>query len=268
MEYPWLIEQKGNTYVVDKPYGLPSFFVVEIYKALLHNKVGHGGTLDPLATGKLLILTANDTKKADTYLAGQKTYEFIMLLGAHTISGDLEQPLQFVEISSVTKEQCEQAVGSFHGEYLQEVPSFSAVKSQGQALYKGAAAGKERPMDVPARLVNIPEIALTDFSTVSGKELKQKLQEARETLKNAQDDAQKIFKELTGREQFKYQNIYKVIDAALEQNQNSIIETNEYNLLTITATVSKGTYIRTLADDIGKKSGSRGVVFSLERTKV
>ncbi|GEM_PF-3254651 len=268
MEYPWLIEQKGNTYVINKPYGLPSFFVVEIYKALLHNKVGHGGTLDPLATGKLLILTGNDTKKADIYLAGQKTYEFTMLLGLYTISGDLEQQLQYAASHVVTREECDIAVRGFQGEYLQEVPSFSAVKSQGQALYKGAAAGKERPIDIPPRLVSIPEILLTDFDLIIGTHLKQKLQESRKTLREVQEEAQRIFKDLAGREQFKYQNICKVIDIALEQNQNSIDDKREYCLLTIAATVSKGTYIRTLADDIGKKLGSRGVVFSLVRTEV
>jgi len=268
MNYPWLIEQKGESFVIDKPYGLPSFWIVELYKHLLNKKVGHGGTLDPLATGKLLILTGRDTKLAEKYLNHEKTYEFTLLLGAHTSSGDLEQIIEEDNAFAIPSEEAiKTAVNHFEGEYEQIVPQYSAVKQQGKALYRDAVKMDIPEEVLPTRLVKIPSIEVNKRETLSHQELKQKLEGLLKLLNESFAGAQKLNEELTGRQSGKYGNVHRGIEQALIQNIETLKQ-KEYCLVSVTATVSKGTYIRSLADDIAKRLGTRGLVFELRRTGV
>ncbi len=140
---------EGTTLLVDKPQGWTSFDVVnKIRISLKHSlglkniKVGHAGTLDPLATGLLIICTGKSTKKLSEYQGQPKEYEGTIALGATTPSYDAEsEPDAHFPVDHITPEALEKARLSFIGDLAQLPPMFSAIKVDGQPLYKKARQG-------------------------------------------------------------------------------------------------------------------------------
>ncbi len=201
----------GATLLVDKPHGWTSFDVVnKIRISLRHSlglkniKVGHAGTLDPMATGLLIICTGKSTKKLSEYQDQAKEYVGTLVLGATTPSYDAEsEPDAYFPIEHITQEAIEAARVSFLGDLEQLPPMFSAIKVDGQPLYKKARQGitvevKPRPVKIYDFDITRVEIPLVDFRVKC----------------------------------------------------------------------SKGTYIRSLAFDMGKKLGSGAYLTALRRTKI
>ena len=143
--------QEGEVLLVDKPYGWTSFDVVNKIRWNLKRalklkkiKVGHAGTLDPLATGLLIICTGKRTKNVEAYMAEEKTYTGTFLLGKTTPSFDLETPYNSeYPISHITPEQIQKVAGSFIGEQTQVAPVYSAKQIGGKRAYLFAREGKE-----------------------------------------------------------------------------------------------------------------------------
>ena len=149
---------------VDKPSGATSFSVVAHVRRLTHAKrVGHAGTLDPLATGVLPILFETATRLSEFALKLPKTYEADVHLGFRTATDDAEGELEAVgPAGGVTEADVRQALARFVGRIEQEPPAFSAVKVDGQRSYKRARHGDlTRPA---ARLVEIHSIELLGFT--------------------------------------------------------------------------------------------------------
>jgi tRNA pseudouridine55 synthase len=143
--------QAGQTLLVDKPYGWTSFDVVNKLRwnikrklQVKNIKVGHAGTLDPLATGLLVICTGKHTKQIDQLMAPAKTYTGTILLGKTTPSYDLETEYNSTfSVDHITPEMLEAARLSFIGELAQTPPIFSAKQIEGKRAYDLARAGKE-----------------------------------------------------------------------------------------------------------------------------
>ena len=194
--------------ILDKPVGLGSTQAVGAIKRLLREsgepktKVGHGGTLDPLASGVLPIALGEATKVAGRMLNATKTYEFTIRFGEETDTLDAEG--QVIATSDVlpTRRDVEAALSEFTGEIEQVPPAYSALKIDGKAAYARARAGEE--VELKPRLVTIHEL-----------------------------------------------RVQKMIEGAA----------------TFSATVSKGTYIRSLARDIAHALGTVGHVAYLRRTR-
>lgn len=154
--------------LVDKPKGITSFGVVArlrrtLTKQLGHKiKVGHTGTLDPFATGLLILLTGKNTKKSNDFLKKDKWYEATLQLGATSTTGDPEGEITPQNhVLAPTKTQIETALAKFTGEISQKVPAFSAVKINGQRAYKLARQGKT--VATPTRQVQIYQIDLIEY---------------------------------------------------------------------------------------------------------
>ncbi len=195
----------GETILIDKPFGWTSFHVVhKIRKAVRVKKVGHAGTLDPMATGLLIICTGKKTKEISKYQDLEKTYTGTITLGKSTPSMDLEtEVIEEKSIIGITEENILIQIEKFIGEIFQIPPMYSAVKYKGKSLYKFAREGKtveREPRKVIVTKFNINEIKLPD-----------------------------IFFEIS---------------------------------------CSKGTYIRAIANDLGKNLGCGAVLSSLRRTKI
>jgi len=195
----------GETILIDKPFGWTSFHVVhKIRKAVRVKKVGHAGTLDPMATGLLIICTGKKTKEISKYQDLEKTYTGTITLGKSTPSMDLEtEVIEEKSIIGITEENILIQKEKFIGEIFQIPPMYSAVKYKGKSLYKFARKGKtveREPRKVIVTKFNINEIKLPD-----------------------------IFFEIS---------------------------------------CSKGTYIRAIANDLGKNLGCGAVLSSLRRTKI
>lgn len=195
--------------LIDKPTGMTSFGVVarlrrKISEQVGHKvKVGHTGTLDPFATGLMILLVGKATKRSDEFLKLDKWYEATICLGKVSSTGDTEGELTDVSADIPTKEQICQTITQFIGEIKQIPPAFSAIKIDGQRAYKLARQGKT--VDMPSRSVQIYALELVDYN---------------------------------------------------------------YPILKIKTHVSSGTYIRTLAEDIGKSLGTGAYCQELRRTKI
>lgn len=203
--------KEGKVFLIDKPLTWTSFNAVSKIKWLIKKKysvkkikVGHAGTLDPLATGLLIICTGKFTKIIDEYQAQKKEYTGTFTVGATTPSYDMETEVnETFATDHITEEQVLETAKTFIGEQDQFPPIFSALKKGGKRLYEMARAGQE--VEVEARKINILEFEITR------------------------------------------------------------VELPEIDFRVV---VSKGTYIRSLAFDFGKRMNSGGYLSALRRTKI
>ncbi|WP_245623995.1 tRNA pseudouridine(55) synthase TruB [Flavihumibacter petaseus] len=137
--------EEGRVLLIDKPLDWTSFDVVrKLRNQIKIKKIGHAGTLDPLATGLLIICTGRFTKKINEYMAQEKEYTGSITLGATTPTFDLEsEPENFLSTEGITPAMIEQATAAFTGPILQVPPIHSAIKINGQRVYELARKGKE-----------------------------------------------------------------------------------------------------------------------------
>lgn len=154
---------QGEVLLINKPYSWTSFDVVgkirNTFKPL-KLKVGHAGTLDPLATGLLIICTGKLTKQIDTYQAEEKEYTGTFILGATTPSYDLETEVDAsFNTSHLTKEEILGNVKKFIGDIEQYPPAHSAIKVDGERLYLKARRGET--VELKTRKVSINEFEIT-----------------------------------------------------------------------------------------------------------
>ncbi len=195
--------------LVDKPKGWSSFDVVAKVRGVLKRsgvakpKVGHTGTLDPLATGLLVLTLGAYCKRASEFSKLDKTYETTMWLGKTSTTGDDEGEKTDVSDIEPAHEDIEEALKAFVGEIMQTPPAYSAIKIGGQRAYKLARAGKT--VEIEPRPVTIYSLELLDYT---------------------------------------------------------------YPEVKFVASVSTGTYIRSLTEDIGYKLGTGAYMSDLRRTQV
>ncbi|HMQ09576.1 MAG TPA: tRNA pseudouridine(55) synthase TruB [Candidatus Nanoperiomorbaceae bacterium] len=204
------MEQFDQIVLADKPAGISSFGVVARVRRQLSEqagrkiKVGHTGTLDPFATGLMILLSGTFTRRAGEFSKLDKVYEATIRLGAISSTGDPEGEITEQLVQDIPSEQqVRQTIKTFLGKITQTPPVFSAIKINGQRAYKLARAGQA--VEMPSREVEIYSIELLSY---------------------------------------------------------------EYPHIKIRAHVSSGTYIRTLAQDIGDLLGTGAYATELRRVKV
>ena len=195
--------------LVDKPTGISSFGVVARVRRYLTKqagrkiKVGHCGTLDPFATGLLILVSGKNTKRAGEFSGLDKEYEATIYLGARSSTGDPEGEIEQVSDRQPSLSEIKKVISEFVGKVTQTPPVFSAIKINGRRAYQLARQGRE--IDMPSRQVTIYDIN---------------------------------------------------------------IESYIYPYLTIKTKVSSGTYIRSLAQDIGEALGVGAYTTQLRRLSV
>jgi tRNA pseudouridine55 synthase len=195
--------------LIDKPTDMTSFGVVARVRRVLSEqngmkmKVGHCGTLDPFATGLLILCVGKECKNAGEYMKHDKVYEATIRLGQTSSTGDPEGEITEVNSQQPTKEEIEKVLEKFTGVIKQTPPAHSALKINGQRAYHLARQGKE--VDIPEREVTIHSLELVDYT---------------------------------------------------------------YPELKIRTHVSSGTYIRSLAQDIGEALGTGAYCTQLRRTSI
>jgi tRNA pseudouridine55 synthase len=159
--------QTGQVLLIDKPLEWTSFQVVNKVRWLIRKqfdikkiKVGHAGTLDPLASGLLILCTGKFTKQIERYQAQHKEYTGVITLGATTPSYDLETERdQRFDIGPLSEEAIQLATHQFVGDIMQQPPIFSALKKEGKRLYEYARAGET--VEIPKRPVHISAFEIT-----------------------------------------------------------------------------------------------------------
>lgn len=163
--------QSGQILLIDKPLYWTSFQVVNKLRwelkqtfKLKNIKVGHAGTLDPLATGLLIICTGKMTKQIDTFQAQIKEYTGTLVLGSTTPSYDLETEInETFTTEHITPKLIEETTKQFIGDIQQYPPVFSAIKKDGKRLYEFARAGED--VEIKARSISIQEFEITNIDT-------------------------------------------------------------------------------------------------------
>lgn len=151
--------------LVDKPQGITSHdAVVRARKALGTRRIGHAGTLDPMATGLLILLVGKCTKLFDAFMAYDKAYRSTMVLGAFSDTGDAEgKIISRHGLEGVSPDDIHAVCENFRGEILQQPPMYSALKLNGKKLYEYARQGiavEREPRPVHVRILNIEKIML------------------------------------------------------------------------------------------------------------
>lgn len=200
---------EGEVILIDKPLDWTSFDVVNKIKFALKKefgkiKIGHAGTLDPKATGLLILCTGKKTKEIESIQNADKVYTGTFFLGGTTECFDTEKPVnQTFDISTITIDELQQCAASFIGEQEQFPPIHSAVKIDGKRAYDLARAGKE--VAVKSKLITIKKFDLTKI---------------------------------------------------------------ELPLIDFHVECTKGTYIRSLANDFGKRLNNGAYLHALRRTKI
>jgi tRNA pseudouridine55 synthase len=152
---------EGKVLLIDKPLHWTSFDVVRKMRGILQiKKIGHAGTLDPLATGLLIVCTGKFTKKINEFMAQEKEYTGHITLGAVTPTYDLESlPSEEKDYSFLTDEMIHATTAQFTGNIEQFPPVFSAIKKEGVALYELARRGVE--VELEARKITIHHFEIT-----------------------------------------------------------------------------------------------------------
>ncbi|MFA5995299.1 MAG: tRNA pseudouridine(55) synthase TruB [Patescibacteria group bacterium] len=215
--------------LINKPKGYTSHDIVNIVRKKLHTKkVGHAGTLDPLATGLLIVLVGREeTKKQAEFMAGDKEYIAEITLGKTSVTDDAEGPLQASsDPSNITQVQIELALKKFIGAIKQTPPLYSAIKQHGQPLH---------------RIMRRREKSRDALQRVSTNEHADKMHDGTDNTITVQPREISIF------------NI-ELLEITLP-------------VVKIKVNCSKGTYIRSLARDIGKELGVGAYLSGLTRTK-
>jgi tRNA pseudouridine55 synthase len=160
---------EGQTLLINKPLKWTSFDVIsKLRKICKIKKIGHAGTLDPLATGLLIVCTGKYTKKINEYMGMEKEYTGTITLGATTPTYDLEsEPENFTTVDGLTEAQIRAATLPFTGAILQTPPAHSAIKMGGKRVYELARAGVEvklQPRPVTISVFEITHIALPEVN--------------------------------------------------------------------------------------------------------
>jgi tRNA pseudouridine55 synthase len=155
--------EEGRVLLIDKPLDWTSFDVVrKIRNTIKIKKVGHAGTLDPLATGLLIVCTGKFTKKINEYMAQEKEYTGTITLGAVTPTYDLEsEPENLKSLDGITEELIRETAKQFTGEILQTPPIHSAIKQKGKPVYLLARKGVDVILE--PRKITISEFEIMDI---------------------------------------------------------------------------------------------------------
>ncbi len=159
--------KEGQILLFDKPLNWTSFQLVNKVRWLIRKtykikkiKVGHAGTLDPLATGLMIICTGKFTKRIEEFMGQEKEYTGTIVLGATTPSYDLETEIDATfPTDHLSEEAIYSATAQFTGSIMQQPPVFSALKKDGKRLYEFAREGKE--VDIPSREVHVSAFEIT-----------------------------------------------------------------------------------------------------------
>lgn len=248
-----------------KPYGIPSTALTELYKRVTKLKVGHGGTLDPLAEGAMLLGIGPGTKLLTKYLESEKRYRAVILVGATTASGDLELPLQVSPTEITVPEGAIQVIMRELGKgFTQELPALNASKQNGKTAYSLVRDGK--PTEKRFIETKLLEWKIFEEKLLTTSELLTILETKNNDLIKAFEKFDDI-SQVVGYPARKYRFMLEKWQNSLNSSRIELEKFSDRTFLYIDVEVfvPKGTYIRSLSTDIASRLGSVGMLLSLVR---
>lgn len=236
-----------------KPQGITPFQLIQQFRKLYPDyetvKIGFAGRLDPLAHGVMILLISDENKNRDKYLNLKKSYTFSVLLGAETDSFDYLGILQsnFKNPPPISNKKILTFIKKNTGKFTQSYPPFSSKTVNGVPMFKLAKKGILNPSEIPAKEIEVYKFKYLSSEKISSDDLKK--------------DILTSLKKITGF--FRQTKIKKQWFSFFKQNPNF-----QFIILKFEIDVSSGTYVRSLAHQLGQELGCGAIAFEILRTKV
>lgn len=210
-------------------------------------KMTYAGRLDPLAEGLLLVLTGEECKNKEKYLGLDKEYEVDILFGfatdTHDILGMITDKKAYKKMKNIDKK----FLKGFVGEFSQKYPAFSSKTINGESMFNLAKSGELNAEDIPEKEVEIKSIELLKQYSISHEDLETYIKRSIDLVSG----------------DFRQEEIYKEWQLNLDDSKM-----NEFSAISLRVGCTSGTYMRTLADNIGKKIGVPAIALNILRTKI
>lgn len=257
---------KKDVLNIFKPIGISPLDAIkslkEKYPKLKNEKMTYAGKLDPLAEGALIILAGNAVYEKEKYLKLDKEYEAEMLFGFETDTYDiLGLPKNVQQPAPISRTVLDGLIKRFEGKIVLPLPPYSSYKIKGKPLFQWAREGKLSEIEIPMRQTKINSAELLNLDEISGQKL---LKIIEQKINSVQGDFRQ--KEILNQWQKMLPLPSDRCFAGTFENQKKY--SKKYQVAKIKIACSSGTYIRSIANELGKKLKTGGVILSLTRTKV
>jgi tRNA pseudouridine(55) synthase len=241
-----------NIFILNKKEGETPLQALEAFRAkhprLKHLPMTYAGRLDPLASGIMILLAGEETKKKEKYLGLDKEYEFVVLFGFATDTYDVLGKIVKKSGEKLSKEELEKGIAKnlkyFKGKFKQDYPMYSSKTVKGKPLFEYARNGED--VEVPSRDVNVKRLKLVGLAKVSKVSLHKQI---KNKIKKVKGD-------------FRQEEISILWEKSL-LNSSSI-----FFLASFQIKCSSGTYVRDISNSLGENMGIPALAFSIKRTRV
>ncbi len=248
--------------LLNKKVGETPLISLEIFKtnnpSVADKKLAYAGRLDPMASGKLLVLIGDECKKQDKYLKLDKEYVFEVLLGFKSDTGDvLGLSSTDYKTKMFTDKELQEVASKLEGEQSFPFPKYSSKTVHGKPLHVWSVEGRIDEIEIPYKTSTIHSLHLNKSYTLHKAEVKEKIFEKINSIPKVTEESKAL-----GRD-FRREEIRERWNKLFEDTKET-----EFQIVQFTCIASSGTYMRTLSGEIGKLLGTKGLAYSIHRTKI
>ena len=249
--------------VLDKAVGQTPLECVEIWRSanpkFTNIPLAYAGRLDPMASGKLLILIGDECKVQELYHNLDKEYEFSVLLGVSSDTADVLGRLKLeTSVPHISKQELENVSSKLVGQINLPYPHFSSKTVQGKPLHVWTLEGRLDEIEIPTKQSTVYKINLTKLETKNRAEIYTEVSAKIETIKPVTDASKALG------------NDFRRVDVRADWKvfSETGLPTDVFHIASFTCIASSGTYMRTLAEVIAKQVGTTGLAYHIDRTKI
>lgn len=248
--------------VIEKQVGETPLFAMESWRAsqpdLLGVPLAYAGRLDPMASGKLLILIGEECKRQSEYHGLDKEYEFQVLFGTHSDSGDVLGLIEESGAPQVDEGDLRRTLRAFPHHLTLPYPAYSSKTVDGVPLHTWAVTGRLNEIIIPSYQATVYWLRLKSFRNVTRQEVVEYALQKIETIPPVTDERKALGNDFRRTD----------VRAAWQKFATSGNPDDQFSIATIRTSVASGVYMRTLADEIAKRLNSHGLAYSIHRTKL
>lgn len=248
--------------VLDKAVGQTPLECAEAWRSLQGPEytgvpLAYAGRLDPMASGKLLVLIGDECRRQEGYHGLDKAYEFRVLFGVKTDTADVLGRIQKMDTPNISSAQISEAARNLIGAVELPYPHFSSKTVKGKPLHVWTLEGRLNEITIPTKASTIYKLSVTDVCEVTGQEIYDRVSHKIETIAPVTDERKALG------------NDFRRVDVRADWKH--FVETHQaatFTIATFTCVASSGTYMRTLAEVIAEKCGTVGLAYSIHRTVI
>jgi len=247
--------------VIEKEVGQTPLAAIETFKkwypGYSETKMAYAGRLDPMASGKLLVLIGEECKMQERYHALDKEYEVEILLGVGSDSGDVLGLIESCDVRELSRQKVIRAIKKMRGMFVSPYPKFSSKTVNGKPLFLWTLENRLAEITIPTQKGYIYKIKIDKVGKINGAEVVSEARKKIRSIPTVTEDSK-----LLGAD-FRRESVEATWSKFIEKNSDQ-----EFTLIKITCVCSSGTYMRSLAEEIGKKLGTCALAYSIHRTEI